>query len=182
VTAAVAALDPASRMTAPACGALAVSRATVHRHRTRLAAPAAIPKPRPRSARGLSDAQLRVVLDLLHAPRFADQAPAEIYAALLDEGVYRCSIRTMYRILDANAEVRERRAQLRHPTYSKPELLAEGPNQVWSWDITKLTSVSLAPAKLAKREEGTNQMELFLPLRDHRHLQPPGRRLVRGGR
>jgi len=138
VTTAVAALDPTSRMTAPACAALAVSRATVHRHRARLAAPAAIVKPRPRPARGLSDAQQRVVLDLLHAPRFADQAPAEIYATLLDEGAYHCSIRTMYRILDANAEVRERRNQLRHPAYSKPELLAEGPNQVWSWDITKL--------------------------------------------
>ena len=75
---------------------------------------------------------------MLHAPRFADQAPAEIYAALLDEGVYRCSIRTMYRILNHNAEIRERRAQLRHPVYQKPELLAERPNEVWSWDITKL--------------------------------------------
>ncbi len=79
-----------------------------------------------------------MVLDLLHAPRFADQAPAEIYASLLDEGVYHCSIRTMYRILGQHGEVRERREQLRHPTYRKPELLAERPNQVWSWDITKL--------------------------------------------
>ena len=138
MTDAVIALDPASRMTAPACAALAVSRATVHRHRARLAAPAAIPKARPRPARGLSDVQQQAVLDLLHAPRFADQAPTEIYATLLDEGAYHCSIRTMYRILDANAEVRERRNQLRHPAYSKPELLAQGPNQVWSWDITKL--------------------------------------------
>src|ERR687898_3414990 len=65
------------------------------------------------------------------------------YATLLDEGVYHCSILTMYRILDDHGEVRERRDQLRHPVYSKPELLAEGPNQVWSWDITKL----LGPAK-----------------------------------
>ena len=78
------------------------------------------------------------MLDLLHAPRFADQAPAEIYASLLDEGVYHCSIRTMYRILGQNGEVRERREQLRHPIYRKPELLAERPNEVWSWDITKL--------------------------------------------
>jgi putative transposase len=77
-----------------------------------------------------------VVLDLLHAPRFADQAPAEVYASLLDEGVYHCSIRTMYRILDQHDEVRERRNQLRHPVYQKPELLAERPNQVWSWDIS----------------------------------------------
>ena len=74
----------------------------------------------------------------MHAPRFADQAPAEIYASLLDEGVYHCSIRTMYRVLGQNDEIRERRKQLRHPVYQKPELLAEGPNQVWSWDITKL--------------------------------------------
>jgi putative transposase len=83
----------------------------------------------------------QAVLDLLHEPRFADQAPAEIYPTLLDEGVYRCSIRTMYRTLDANGEARERRDQLRHPAYSKPELLAERPNHVWSRDITKLTSV-----------------------------------------
>jgi putative transposase len=84
-----------------------------------------------------------VVLDLLHAPRFADQAPAEIYATLLDDGVYHCSIRTMYRLLSQHGEVRERRRQLRHPVYQKPELLAEMPNEVWSWDITKL----MGPAK-----------------------------------
>jgi transposase InsO family protein len=84
-----------------------------------------------------------VVLDLLHAPRFADQTPAEIYATLLDDGVYHCSIRTMYRLLSQHGEVRERRRQLRHPVYQKPELLAEMPNEVWSWDITKL----MGPAK-----------------------------------
>jgi putative transposase len=80
----------------------------------------------------------RCVLDLLRQDRFVDQAPAEVYASLLDEGAHHCSIRTMYRILPENNEVRERRQQLRHPVYAKPELLAEGPNQVWSWDITKL--------------------------------------------
>jgi transposase InsO family protein len=84
-----------------------------------------------------------VVLDLLHAPRFADQAPAEIYATLLDDGIYHCSICTMYRLLSQHGEVRERRRQLRHPVYQKPELLAEMPNEVWSWDITKL----MGPAK-----------------------------------
>ncbi len=74
----------------------------------------------------------------LHSNRFVDQAPAEIYATLLDEGIYRCSVRTMYRILDSEGEVRERRNILRHPPYSKPELLATEPNRVWSWDITKL--------------------------------------------
>jgi transposase InsO family protein len=86
----------------------------------------------------LSAAERQAVLNILHEARFVDQAPAEIYATLLDEGRYLCSIRTMYRLLAANNEVRERRNQRRHPVYSKPELLATGPNQVWSWDITKL--------------------------------------------
>jgi len=134
-------------MTAAVCAAVGVSRATVERRRARLrvlmAAPSAITRRRPRPVRALTAQQQQVVLDLLHAPRFADQAPAEIYATLLDEGVYHCSIRTMYRLLDQNGEVRERRQQLRHPVYQKPELLAEKPNEVWSWDITKL----LGPAK-----------------------------------
>lgn len=135
---AIVALTPASGLTKAACAALGVSRASVQRRRTRLAAPPAIRGPRPKPARALTPRQQQEVLDLLHAPRFADQAPAEIYATLLDEGIYHCSIRTMYRILDQHGEVRERRQQLRHPAYSKPELLAEQPNQVWSWDITKL--------------------------------------------
>jgi len=83
------------------------------------------------------------VLDTLHSERFVDQAPAAVYYTLLDEGVRLCSVRTMYRILDSQDEVRDRRDQLTHPTYKKPELLATGPNQVWSWDITKL----LGPVK-----------------------------------
>jgi putative transposase len=138
MTEAVVALAPASGMTAAACIALGVSRASVQRRRARLIAPAAVARPRPKPARALTVPQRQAVLDLLHAPRFADQAPAEVYASLLDEGVYHCSIRTMYRVLDQNHEVRERRNQLRHPVYRKPELLAERPNQVWSWDITKL--------------------------------------------
>ena len=125
-------------MTAAVCAALGVSRASVQRRRSHLAAPPAIARQRPKPIRALSDPQQQVVLDLLHAPRFTDQAPAEIYASLLDEGVYHCSIRTMYRILGQHGEVRERREQLRHPAYRKPELIAERPNQVWSWDITKL--------------------------------------------
>ena len=89
-------------------------------------------------ARALTGAQQQVVVDLLHAPRFADQTPAEIYATLLDDGVYHCSIRTMCRLLGQHDEVRERRRQLRHPVYQKPELLAEKPNEVRSWDISKL--------------------------------------------
>lgn len=91
-----------------------------------------------RSPRALSDLERERVLSVLHEDRFVDKAPAEVYAALLDEGTYLCSIRTMYRILHEHEEVKERRNQLRHPQYKKPELLATGPNQVWSWDITKL--------------------------------------------
>lgn len=83
------------------------------------------------------------MLDVLHSERFVDQSPAEIHATLLDEETYHCSVRTMYRILEDAQEVRERRDQLRHPAYTKPELLATAPNQVWSWDITKL----LGPGK-----------------------------------
>ena len=143
MTAAVVALAPVSRMTTAACAALGVSRATVHRRRAGLAAPRATPRPRPPPARALSVPQRQAVLDVLHSPEFADQAPAEVYATLLDQGTYLCSVRSMYRILAKHDEVRERRAQLRHPVYQKPELLAEGPNQVWSWDITKL----MGPAK-----------------------------------
>ena len=95
-------------------------------------------KNRPTPPLALSPEEKQGVLAVLRSTRFMDQAPREIYATLLDEAVYLCSIRTMYRILDSQNEVRERRDQLRHPNYQKPELLATGPNQVWSWDITKL--------------------------------------------
>jgi hypothetical protein len=92
---------------------------------------------RPKPQRALSVDERQHVLDVLHEERFMDKAPAEVYAKLLDEGRYLCSISTMYRILHANKEVKERRDQLRHPEYKKPELLAVAANQVWSWDITK---------------------------------------------
>jgi putative transposase len=117
----------------PLCAALALPRATYYRHLEGRA-----PGPRPTPARALSAAERQGVLAVLHEPRFVDLAPAEVHARLLDEGRYLCSERTMYRVLAENAEVRERRDQLRHPEYKKPELLATGPNQVWSWDITKL--------------------------------------------
>ena len=75
---------------------------------------------------------------MLNEERFADKTPAEVYATLLDEGTYMCSVRTMYRILGEHGQVRERRNQLRRPSYTKPELMATGPGQLWSWDITKL--------------------------------------------
>jgi len=83
------------------------------------------------------------VLEQLHSGRFGDSSPAQVWATLLDEGTYLASQRTMYRLLAASGEVRERRDQLTHPPYERPELLAERPNQVWSWDVTKL----LGPAK-----------------------------------
>lgn len=121
-----------------ACRVLAVSRATFYRWCRRQTGPRALPRPRPASRQGLSAGERQTVLDTLNSERFLDQAPAQIAARLLDEGVYLCSERTMYRILHDAKEVRERRNQLRHPEYRKPELLATAPNQVWSWDITKL--------------------------------------------
>jgi len=124
----------------PACAALGVPRATLYRHRNRSPAPAPVERNSPRA---LDPAQRQAVLAALHSERFVDQTPAAVYAALLDEGTYLCSERTMYRLLQGAGEVRERRDQLRHPAYAKPELLASRPNEVWSWDITKL----LGPAK-----------------------------------
>lgn len=121
-----------------ACEALGVPRSTLYRHRK---PPTAEERPQPvrrLPARALSAAEREQVLDILHSPRFVDASPAEICATLLDDGRYLCSERTMYRLLARHDEVRERRNQLRHPRYRKPELVATGPNQVWSWDITKL--------------------------------------------
>ena len=100
--------------------------------------PAMDPRPRPASPRALSPPEKEAVVEVLHSQRFVDKAPATVWAELLDEGRYLCSIRTMYRILSQRLEVKERRRQRRHPQYAKPELLATGPNQCWSWDITKL--------------------------------------------
>lgn len=116
-----------------ACRAMNVSRATLYRRRETKQT-----KPRPTPARALSTDERDAVLEKLNSPRFADQSPRQVYAKLLDEGDYLCSVRTMYRILDENQSTRERRNQLKHPSYQKPELLATGPNEVWSWDITKL--------------------------------------------
>jgi putative transposase len=126
--------------TAPACAALTVSRASLYRRRRR---PTPTARRRPTPSRALSVVERQAVCDALHLERFVDKAPTQVYAILLDEGVYHCSTRTMYRILAEHREVRERRNQLRHPHYQKAELLATAPNQVWSWDITKL----LGPAK-----------------------------------
>ena len=157
---------PVVGMTA-ACEAVGVARASVYREMGRRRAQSAAlspPSPRHEGAAGerselsvpgasaavdrahpraLSIAERTVVLDVLHSPRFQDAAPAAVFATLLDEGTYLASERTMYRLLAAEGETRPRRDQLVHPTYTKPELLATAPKQVWSWDITKL----LGPAK-----------------------------------
>jgi len=117
------------------CAAFGIARSTYYRER----APVQGPKRRRGSpSRRLSDTERKAVLDVMHEPRFIDLAPAEIHATLLDQGQCLCSVRTMHRVLAENAEARERRDQLRHPKYAAPELLANAPNQLWSWDITKL--------------------------------------------
>jgi putative transposase len=117
-----------------ACESLGVPRSSFYRARQ----PKREPKPRPTPERALSQQEREQVRETLNSERFQDSAPRQAYATLLDEGTYLCSWRTMYRVLDSYKEVRERRNQLRHPNYTKPELLATGPNQLWSWDITKL--------------------------------------------
>jgi len=120
-----------------ACRTLGLSRATWYRRRQPAAGPTQR-RARPRPPRALSDPERQQVRDVLHSPRFVDVAPAEVVATLLDEGVYLASERTMYRLLAEHGQTGERRNQLVHPRHQRPELLAERPNQLWSWDITKL--------------------------------------------
>ena len=123
----------------PLCLALGIARASYYR----VQSPITSPKTERYHPRALSVEERQTVLSVVNSERFCDQAPAEVYATLLDEEKYLCSERTMYRILEDNHQVRERRDQLRHPQYQAPELLASRPNEIWSWDITKL----LGPAK-----------------------------------
>lgn len=153
-----------------ACKALGVSRATWYRRRQRRpdeSQPAARSRTHPRK---LSDPERSRVMEVLCDEEFRDLAPREIYAILLDRGEYLCSTRTMYRILSAHRAVRERRNQRKHPVYAVPRCCATGPNQVWSWDITKIAgpykkwfnlyvvldiySRQVVAWKLAKRESG----------------------------
>ncbi len=127
--------------TRPACRAVGASSATIYRRRR---PPEPRPaKPRPTPARALSEPERQQVLEVLHSERFVDVSPEETWATLLDDGNYLCSSRTMYRILAAHhGGVQERRNQLTHPAYNKPELLAERPNELWSWDISKLKAAT----------------------------------------
>jgi putative transposase len=144
---------------------------------------------RPTPAHALSAEERTSIRAVMNSERFVDRAPRQIYAALLDEGRYLCHWRSMYRILQDFAEVRERRNQRQHPPYRKPELLAEGPNQVWSWDITKLRG----PAKwthfalytvidifsrfivgwmIAERESAELARQLIATATAHQQIQP----------
>lgn len=126
-----------------ACAALGVARATFYRQHPVLGPPPLPVAPpvtlvRPASPRALTPDERQAVRNILNSERFRDSPPAQIHATLIDEGQYLCSTRTMHRLLAADGATRERRDQLVHPAYQKPELLATAPNQLWSWDITKL--------------------------------------------
>ena len=140
------------------CQALDLPPSSLYREKLRRERSALDPRPRAASPRALSPPEREAVVEVLHSRQFIDKAPAAVWAELLDEGRYLCSIRTMYRILAKRLEVRERRRQRRHPQYSKPELLATGPKP--------MLVVGHHQA------EGARQMELLLPLRDPGHLQP----------
>ncbi len=123
--------------TSALCQSIGLARATLYRRRQPTGSSPPTRRRAP-SARALGPTERQAVLDVLHSERFIDQSPAEVHATLLEEQTYVASVRTMYRVLAAVGEVRERREQARHPVYRAPELIATAPNQVWSWDITKL--------------------------------------------
>ena len=121
-----------------ACEVLAYPRSSYYRQQQGKSVNEQTQPAAPQSPRALPDVEVERVRELLNSERFRDSSPRQVYGTLLDEGQYLCSVSTMYRILRAHDEVRERRNQKRHPVYKKPELVATAPNQVWSWDITKL--------------------------------------------
>jgi len=172
-----------------ACQALCVPRATLYRHRRCSVASPDPSRRRQPSFRRVSDEERSAVLSVLHSKRFIDKSPGEVHATLLDEETYLCSERTMYRILGECDEVRERRDQLRHPNYKKPELLATAPNQVWSWDITKLRgpvkwtyyylyvlldiySRYVVAWLLADRESGSHAKRMIKQAYDQQNIEP----------
>jgi len=172
-----------------ACGALAVARATYYRSRRPKRSQTG-PSRRPPPPRALSAGERQEVLDVLHSGRFVDRSPSQVWATLLEEDEkYLCSPRTMYRILADEKEVRERRNQRRRPEYTKPELLATAPNQVWTWDLTKLRgpqkwtyyhlyvvldlfSRMIVAWMLAHRESGDLARDLFAQAYDQQGVEP----------
>ena len=147
--------------TKAACTAIGRARATHYRHRR---PPRVTPKkPRPSPPNKLGTAEVQLVLSTLNSERFVDCSPTQAYYVLLDEGTYIASISSFYRALRAAGLVRERRRQASHPARVRPELVAHGPNEVWSWDITKL--------------KGPEKRLILQPLRRARHLQPQSRSL-----
>jgi len=171
-----------------ACDAMGVPRATYYRRQRPRPTSAARAHPTP--PRALSPMERQRVLEVLHSERFVDRSPAQIAAALLDEDeTYLCSSRTMYRILTDQKEVRERRNQCRRPVYAKPELVATAPNQVWSWDLSKLRgpekwtyfylyvvldlfSRMIVAWMLAHRESGELARDLFAQAYDQQGIEP----------
>jgi putative transposase len=135
---AIAELTPLLGSVRGACAAVGRAQASHYRRHRKSPVPARPPRQRQNQPRALTQPERDRVRELLNSPEFVDQAPRSVYHHLLDEGTYLCSPSTMYRILGAHGEVRERRRQATHPARKKPELLAAQPNQVWSWDITKL--------------------------------------------
>jgi putative transposase len=122
---------------AAACVTLGINRASIYRQRSQPRHTMPF-KPRPPSALALCETERQQIIEILDSERFVDVAPATIYATLLDEGRYHGSVSTMYRVLKSANQTGERRRQRKHPSYAKPELLAIAPNEVWSWDITKI--------------------------------------------
>jgi transposase InsO family protein len=127
---------------AQACQALGISRASLYRS-TRPSPPMRYVTQRAPSPRRISEAERTKILDLFHSEEFGDQSVMEVYGTLLSRGVYLASIRTMYRLLASLGETKERRNQRRPTAYAKPSLTATAPNQVWSWDITKLATTAV---------------------------------------
>lgn len=134
--------DDLAKVTCTRRAAALLGRARATHYRRQKPPVAGPPAPRPTPANALSETERRHVLSMLRSPEFCDLAPAQVWARLLDDGIYLCSIATMYRLLAAAGENRERRRQRTHPAKKKPELIATAPNQVWSWDITKLRGPS----------------------------------------
>ena len=140
-----------------ACEALAFPRSSLYRARQLRTDRQKQPRPSP--PRALSQDEKETVYSVLNSERFQDSPPRQVYATLLDEGVYHCSISTMYRILHEHDQVHERRDQRQHPAYTKPELLATASNQLWSWDTP-----ALHRRCMCYQTQRAGQVDLLLPV------------------